>query len=344
MTEVKQFKTGMWFAEEPEYYNHRFNGRGWNIIFIEGKLSDGGINVDGVTHRNKEIAICAKNWKTAQQATNLIYSSLVLEMSDTLGGIISSFSPVAYSEEEDMIENLPSSISETIKNHYLCNPDLSMACLIALKASYNKHFCYAISKYNLCCEIYSTASVDLDPFHSKNMNLSPFYDDHVRFASSITLAYSAIEELNLHIKASDKNPSKLPNGEWNPKVKSNLECRLSKAGVDNEELFLWNLRGPSRKIDKKRPPKAISRPYWSGSSVRDVEVNIIDAINDASWLRSRVSAHGFSQLTPSLSPYDVANVQHLARRLILESLGFWRYRFKESIRKRTLKSQKMKKN
>jgi hypothetical protein len=47
--------------------------------------------------------------------------------------------------------------------------------------------------------------------------------------------------------------------------------------------------------------------------VRDGHVAMIDAIAHADWLRDKVAAHAAKGLTPSLSPYDVVNVQHLAR-------------------------------
>ena len=60
----------------------------------------------------------------------------------------------------------------------------------------------------------------------------------------------------------------------------------------------------------------------------DIYVKLIDAIAYASWLRSSVSAHRISRLSKSLTVYDVANIQHLARRLLLETLGFWNYHHK----------------
>ena len=63
---------------------------------------------------------------------------------------------------------------------------------------------------------------------------------------------------------------------------------------------------------------------WGNMHIRDGEVEIIDAIAYASWLRSKISAHGVNELTPKLSPYDVINVQNIVRRLLLERLGFLR--------------------
>ena len=321
----------MWFAEEPEFYDQNFTGKGWSILFCEGKESSGGTYIKDQFYGNREIIICAKHWKTAQQASNLIYSSLILERGDTMNGVISN-QPYVYSEQDGMPDKMPKRIFDLIKNNFLITPDLSTACLLAMKASKSKHVCYAISKYKLSCEIYSTATIDLDPFHSENLKLSPFIEDHVLFSTSITLSYSAIEDLKLNIKAGQNNPSKLTNGEWNPSVKNDLEERLINAGININEPLLWAVRGTPRKIDKLRPPIAVSKPYKSSKTVRDVEVKLIDALNDASWLRSKVSTHGSTHLTPSLSPYDVANVQHLTRRLILESLGYWKYMFKKNIK------------
>lgn len=329
MSEIKHYKTGMWFAEEPNYYKRNFIGRGWSLVFLEGKHSNGGTYSDGVLHRTKEIVICAKHWRTAQQASNLIFSSLILETGDTMGGILRDQQPIVYSEQEGLPEETPKYLADSITNYHLDTPGLSIACLIALKASRNKRFSYAISKYKLSCDTFSTATVDLDPFHSKNLRLSPFVEDHIRFSTSINLAYSAIEDLKFQIKANKANPSKLQDGSWNPNVKEDIERRLQDAGVNINELLLWSVRGTQRRIEKERPPIAISKPYRGSNTVKDVEVNIIDALNDASWLRNSATTHGSSHLTPSLSPYDVANVQHLSRRLILESLGYWRFYFKK---------------
>jgi hypothetical protein len=174
MTGIKQYKTGLRFAEEPEYYNQNFNGRGWNVVFIENNQNSGGTLYKGEFLSDKEIVICARNWKTAQQASNLIYSSLILVLGDTMDGMM-TIRPIVYSEQEDMSAIMTRQLLEMTKKYYMSTPSLATTCLIALKASHRKQFCYAITKYNLSCEIYSTASVDLDPFHSENMKLSPFY-------------------------------------------------------------------------------------------------------------------------------------------------------------------------
>jgi len=48
--------------------------------------------------------------------------------------------------------------------------------------------------------------------------------------------------------------------------------------------------------------------------------------NYASFLRSKIAAHKSDpKVLRVLSIYDVANVQFLARRLILEAIGCWRF-------------------
>lgn len=133
-----------------------------------------------------------------------------------------------------------------------------------------------------------------------------------------------IEDLGLEIRASAKKPSRI-NGEWNPPVKQDLEERLIKAGVDLKENFLWTARGPKRKIETKRPIPPGTKSLWSDWIIRDTEIPIVDAIAYADWLRDKIASHSVKELTRVLSPYDVENVQHLARRLLLEILGFWRY-------------------
>ncbi|MGH9612079.1 MAG: hypothetical protein ACRD4P_03255, partial [Bryobacteraceae bacterium] len=63
---------------------------------------------------------------------------------------------------------------------------------------------------------------------------------------------------------------------------------------------------------------------WAQWDVRDALVELVDAIAHVSWLRSKISSHRMKHdLVQLVSVYDVANAQFLARRLLLESLGFW---------------------
>jgi hypothetical protein len=100
--------------------------------------------------------------------------------------------------------------------------------------------------------------------------------------------------------------------------------RLSKAGIDISEGVLWTVRGPNRRIDKNRIVPSRGKQHWAQGWIRDSEVEIVDAIAHVDWLRDKVASHAVKPLTPSLSPYDVVNTQHLARRVLLGALGFWK--------------------
>jgi hypothetical protein len=196
--------------------------------------------------------------------------------------------------------------------------------MVAAKASQRRHFVYALAQYTLSASIHANQLVDLHPEEGGHLPVSPFCEDHVRFAYAIVTAYAVIEQLGLEVRASDKRPSMI-DGLWNPDVKSDLESRLRQRGVDVAQQISWNVRGPARRIERVRPPISQGKADWARHGVRDCYVELIDAIAYLSWLRSKVAAHKAGKLVTGLSPYDVANGQGLARRLLLESLGFWRY-------------------
>jgi hypothetical protein len=105
-----------------------------------------------------------------------------------------------------------------------------------------------------------------------------------------------------------------------------LETRLFQGRIDLKELSHWNLRGPRTLIEKQRVPEISEKAKWATYPVRDGKMEVIDAINYVSFLRSKVSAHKANKkLVRVLSVYDVSNAQMLARRLLMQTLGYWRY-------------------
>lgn len=199
-----------------------------------------------------------------------------------------------------------------------------LACQIAARASRRKALSYAVHSLAFSQGMACLHHMDLDPSHWRHTPaVSRFYRDHVRFAYAIISAYAVLEQLNLEVRASSSRPSR-PGGKWNPIVRADLEERLRGQGVNLGETALWTVRGTPRRVERDRPTKALAAPEWKWGRIRDQEVVLIDAIADLSWLRSKVAAHRVSELTTSLTPYDVTNGQYLARRLLLESLGLWR--------------------
>lgn len=317
----KRFWTGMLtFCDEPDQPSPPFKGAGWEAVLAPQR------KVPPTVHNGQEVVLLAASWATAQRALYLIHGCHTLALGDP---DVFDIHFIANSDDE------PDWMDEDERKGLLtktcATSDFPLACAIGAKVSRRRRWVYAVAKYKFSLSLYSVHHVDYEPWKSPHLAMSSFPSDHVMFAHAIIAAYSVIEDLGLTVRASLKNPSQI-DGKWNPKVKEDLERRLSESGVDVSGTILWIARGGKRRIESHRPLPAGSKAPWSAWIVRDTEIPIVDAIAYSGWLRSRVASHGVNNLTPALSPYDVINVQHVARRLLLESLGFWRWQQKERIR------------
>ena len=91
-----------------------------------------------------------------------------------------------------------------------------------------------------------------------------------------------------------------------------IEASLS---LLHDKPFYWNLRSTPTKIEKeirkKNKLNPIAKAEWARYDIRDLEIPLMDAILLASWIRSRVAAHKFSDFIGSLSMYDASNVHFL---------------------------------
>lgn len=299
-------------GDEPHQPTPPFNGAGWQAALSPQRKRRGTIQ------GGEEVVLYASSWASAQRALDLIHGCHLLLRGDPDPFDVRLIAHNAH-EPTWMGENERKALS--VNMHSTSN--FPLACAVAAKASRRREWVYAVCKYKFSLSLYSVHGVDLEPgLH--HLPISSFPADHVMFSHAIISAYSVLEDMGLQVRASHSNPSQI-NGKWNPVVKQHLEQRLSRSGVDLGETLLWTVRGPTRKIEKRRPlPLGVKAP-WSAWIVRDSEIEVLDAIAYAEWLRSCVASHGVKDLARVLSPYDVINVQHLARRLLLESLGFWRW-------------------
>jgi hypothetical protein len=261
-----------------------------------------------------EIMIRARDLAAAERAFN----QLIAAMAVVESGI--TFCPEPFTIELRQ-EGAPRGVPS-----YRSISGLIGACLLANKASRKRRMSYALHKLHLSYRSISPDIRDLDPSsYPRRFRVHKDQIFHVYLGNAITLAYSAIEEMGLEIRATDKNPMRMPDGNWNPSIKLDLESRLLAAGIDLNEPPIWTLRGPKTRIERKGRPVGTSKPSWSwGPIVRDIYMPVIDALAMARWLRSRTSAHRFTDTARSLTAYDAHSVQSLARRLLMESLGFWR--------------------
>ena len=284
-------------------------------------------DVNGKTYPTKEVMIWAADEVAAQRAADLIHAArLLLDGCNTFSHIYAGehapIRPAGTNSNDELNGGEP----DLIAQRRVMTSNIPLACLVAARASSRLQYVYALAKLRLSFETYSLPVVELDPHHSENVPKSPLPEDHVRLAFAIVAAYSCIEELGLEIRASEKKPSKLPDGSWNPVIRSELETRLRRSHINLKELCLWNLRGSRTRIEKKRIPNIVLKAEWARYKVRDGEMEVIDAIHYTSFLRSWVAAHRVDKrMVRVLSVYDVANAQLIARRLLLEKMGYWRY-------------------
>lgn len=303
----KRYRTGLISAGDFYEPLPPYDGCGWRATWESQRRKHPPTS-------GKQVVIYTKDWPMAQKALDLISGALEL----VSGGM--PLRPERLVARTRTEPRLAPGARQLVEQE-LSTPDISLACAVAAKASRRTRFVYAIAKYSFSLTQQFTHVVDLEPFRSRHLPVSRFPSDHVRFAQAVVAAYSAIEEVGLEIRASSKNPSKI-NGKWNPTVCAELESRLRDAGVDPSETLLWTRRGPPKRTELQGPHAATLPARWAGGLVRDVEMPLIDAIAQASWLRSKAAAHKANRISASLSPYDVANVQHLARLLLLRSVGF----------------------
>jgi hypothetical protein len=265
-----------------------------------------------------EIIIEARTRLAAQRAANLIAAAKTLLDGDFMTGEPFMVVPDDSANLEDLI---PPDYEDAL-HRSVCTHWLGQSAELAAKATHRRRWTLAMVKYWLSLRTCSIPQIDHHPSYGKTFTVETDPINHAIMAQAIVTAYSAIEELELHVKASKENPSTIA-GKWNPPVLADLRKRLDRNGIDDSDTITWLLRVPPTRIERKHAPPAGEPAPWSGYSVRDRYVQVVDAINYASLLRSKVSAHRSHSLTRSLTHIDVHNVQHVVRRLLLESLGFW---------------------
>ena len=200
-------------------------------------VSERTINPNGnkSVFNGKEAIILTKNIENAINVSYLIEASLSLlygNVSTSTGRILYPF-PFSKKEKEEIPE-------EMVSTGTFGSSMVQKAAKIACKASFRRAYYYALFKYRLGCELYSTPIVNLDPALSLYEGLSFYPSEHVRRAYAVIAFYAVIEELGLEIRASAKKQSFI-GGKWNPKVKKDLEIRLKKQGININKPFYWNL-------------------------------------------------------------------------------------------------------
>jgi hypothetical protein len=331
MKSSRKYLTGYLAEDWADWPLPPFKGRGWYFSYSKPRKHQ-------VEHRAqpkasarrghswpKEITINAPKYQTAQEAFDLLSAAIVVRRGgDVLFEIDGYPQPVDTKELIKLFGRGP--FEEFHFGRFVDTLDFPPDCMLAAKASHRRAYKYALQKLKFSYGLISYHFVDMDPSTATDhFGTSPYSSSHVRLAYSIVSAYSAIEEIGLEIRASASKPSLLPDGSWNPKVRSDLEKRLRGAKINIDDSFPWIRRGKPTKVEKAKELPSKGRCSWSrGHYVRDCELELIDAIRIGSFIRSKITAHRLPEVAASLTIYDLENVRNLARRLLLERLGLWR--------------------
>ncbi len=259
---------------------------------------------------------------------------LVVETSDT--DRAQYVSDMIYAALCLMNAGLPSfdfpQVQEDNPKSFIYIPNAFFACEIARRASRRYVYAYALFKHLLSHEIMPNDPHEFSPSRRPRKFVYSFlHHYHLRVAYAIILAYAAIEELGLELRASREHPSTI-NKKKNPKVFTDLRKRLQKAGVHPQESVLWILPPSPTRIEKTLRGKShdvhAAIAPWNRKGVRDRWIPVEDAIMYASLLRSKISSHRIwkkDASSLSLTVADARNVQDLARFLILKRLKLFKF-------------------
>lgn len=332
----------LWAGDFTRFPAEGFSGAGWKLIAAEVPYAQYGTRAwtrhfntmrkkyphysvhnnmhGGETWISPQIVAKAKSRLAAQRAFHLLIAALtVLDGND----LFQVDDGVVVPRNRNRLEDLsPDDLHSS--GHTVSRNNVVFGCHLAASLSRRKFLTYSAFKLALSYKLASAHWMEFHPRCSpKNFGVSDSPVDHVRMASAITLAYSAIEELKLEPRAIDKKPIKTEAG-WDEVARGNLHKRLQSAGVDISDPIGWTKRGSKTRIHKSNRAAAGSKQPWTKGAIRDINVAVEDALIEASWLRSKCTTHKYQKATSSISMYDVANVQLLSRRLLLESVGLWK--------------------
>jgi hypothetical protein len=262
----------------------------------------------------------AKSRRTAQKAFELLATAICI-----LDGciIFSVEDAIVVPRDRSKLEGLSADTVIAASHRTWSRDNVILSSKFAAALSRRRFLSYAAFKLRLSYEIASVPWMDLHPgYYPKSFGVSRLLSEHVRMASAITLAYSAIEELQLEPRP-QKGGSVKVKGVWDPAALIDIQRRLREARIDLAESIVWTVRGSQTRIHKSDRAPDGSKLSWTKRGVRDRAVKIEDALVAASWLRSKCTTHRYGKQTASISMYDVSNVQNLARRLLLGSTGMW---------------------
>lgn len=283
-------------------------------------------------HLAKELIIDACNKEDAQLISELINIGCLLGYPSLEDFPIPAF--VVDENDIDEVNILNNCIvkKKYYEEYYAKEPtrsNLYLGCLIASKSFNNLKYIYMLNKYRFSLKLSSLSPHSLHPRHGDVFSgYENDYEFHVSGAYAFLSAYSIIEDLKVDIKSSKDNQRIIINNGinlLNPKIMEDTIYRLKEKNIDGEELISFVVRGENRNLTSKVSPAFGTKSSFNVyNDVHDIDLTIVEAIHYCSYIRNFFLAHGFSEVNSYLSPYDIHNVQMLARRLLLTHFDYWK--------------------
>lgn len=108
---------------------------------------------------------------------------------------------------------------------------------------------------------------------------------HVIASYAVICAFSIIEEIGLEIRSSAAKQRFIKEGEnslWNPIIYNETDNRLKEIGLSASYNFHWVERGAETEVQKDIKPKLGVPVYPDHLEIRDVNVELIEAIHRCS--------------------------------------------------------------
>lgn len=268
------------------------------------------VNSDETTANNVIQLLCASYDVLEGNPSNRIGLRLAFEF------------PESPAEQESLSRNVFQTTGYF--EQFVHRPGILAAVHIAARIWSEKSTIYAIHKlsrsYSMESISWHSTAPEYGQIFEKNSKL---YAEQVNISDSINLAFSAIEELQLQVKSSESNKRFL-NGKWNPKVLEDISRRLEASGVDPDQRINWIIRGDESIMDVKIEPKlGVPAAKQDNKVVRDLELTLPEALHFCSYIRNFMTAHRLNENSTALGPYEVHNIQSVARRLILSKCRLW---------------------
>lgn len=267
--------------------------------------------------RGHELLLCARSHQLANEVLSLIRGGTLLANPD-FSKVSKPFGPIE-TEESKLQE-----VGEALADEYICySKNVLFGLGLAQRASDDEELVYATEKWKFSLSLDSFTPQSAHPRHGQKFRNQYQQRRHqVHAAMAIVSAYSVIEELGLEIRASAEKP-RFIKGEWNEEVIADVKQRLRDEGIEPDSEIEWLQRGPEKPLDDelKHPALDEEPSEWREyTEVSDLQMRIIEAIQRSAYLRNRVASHKLARtenLAQYLGPYEVYNVQSVARHLLL---------------------------